>query len=240
VVPALIRHTSLSVILFGVQSSYNRLRALATCKYSRDTIPLVMDIFYNTPPGSGVLLGPPQPKPSDPDGTGRTSFPPTVLTWPSAGAACFLNMNMGLRPSLSSCLNSIKGRSFNPRQRSWSPCTIYRAYWRQSAVMLYFLSATGSTLWHGSSMDTRKDLKISTCGFVDGVEAGLEVGAFSVLEPPDNGGSRSSGFGVGCALFRSGRDESGAGVPRGSRLRSDTMVDSDVQVPDWGQLGVPS
>jgi hypothetical protein len=38
-------------------------------------------LFYNTPPGSGVpLFCPPQPNPSDPEGTGRTSLPPTVLT----------------------------------------------------------------------------------------------------------------------------------------------------------------
>jgi hypothetical protein len=82
-------------------------------------------ISYNTPPGSGVpLFCPPQPKPSDPEGTGRTSLPPTVLTWPSAGAACFRNMNMGFRPSLSNCLNNINGLSFSPKQRSWSPCTM--------------------------------------------------------------------------------------------------------------------
>lgn len=87
-------------------------------------------------------------------------------------------------------------------------------------------------------MDTRNDLKISTCGFVDGVEAGADVGAFIVLEPPDSGGSRSSGFGVCWALFRNGREESGAGVARGSRLRSDTMVESEAQLLDCGQLGV--
>ena len=84
-------------------------------------------------------------------------------------------------------------------------------------------------------MDTRKDLKISTWGFVDGVDAGLAGGAFSVLEPPDRGGSRSSGFGVGAALFRSVRDDSGAGVARGSRFRSDTAVVSEAQVLLWLQ-----
>lgn len=49
-----------------------------------------------------------------------------------------------------------------------------------------------------------------------------------VLEPPDNGGSRSSGFGVGAALFRIGREDNGAGVARGSRL--DAAVVSDAQV----------
>ena len=83
-------------------------------------------------------------------------------------------------------------------------------------------------------MDTRKDLNISTCGFVDGVE---EPGAaFRVLESPDKGGSRSSGFGVGCD--RMGRDDSGAGFERGSRLRSDTAVESEVQVPVPDQPGV--
>jgi hypothetical protein len=79
-------------------------------------------------------------------------------------------------------------------------------------------------------MDTRKDLNISTCGFVDGVDAEAEE-AFSVLEPPESGGSRSrsSGLGVGCG-FRSGREESGAGVERGSRFRSDTAVESDCHV----------
>lgn len=77
-------------------------------------------------------------------------------------------------------------------------------------------------------METRKDLKISTCGFVDGVAAGFDVEEFIVLEPPDKGGSRSSGFGVGTALFRMGRDDNGAGVARGSRL--DTAVVSEAQV----------
>jgi hypothetical protein len=31
-------------------------------------------------------------------------------------------------------------------------------------------------------------------------------------------------------LFRSGREESGAGVERGSRLRSETMVESEAHV----------
>lgn len=102
---------------------------------------------YKTPPGSGVpLFWLPHPKLSVCGFTGRTSFPPTVLTWPSCGAACFLSMNIGFRPSLSSCLNNISGLSLSPRHRSWSPCTMYKAYCRQSAVMLYFLSATGSTL----------------------------------------------------------------------------------------------
>ena len=79
-------------------------------------------------------------------------------------------------------------------------------------------------------METRKDLNISTCGFVDGVAVGLELGAFCVLEPPDSGGSRSSGLGVGAALFRMGRDDNGAGVVRGSRLRSDTAVVSEAHV----------
>jgi hypothetical protein len=81
-------------------------------------------------------------------------------------------------------------------------------------------------------MDTRNDLNISTCGFVDGVDAGLDVEAFIELEPPESGGSRSrsSGFGVGAALFRIGRDDSGAGVARGSRLRSDTAVESEFHV----------
>lgn len=82
-------------------------------------------------------------------------------------------------------------------------------------------------------MDTRKDLKISTCGFDDGVAAGFNEDVFCVLEPPESGGSRSSGVGVGAALFRSGREESGAGVARGSRLRSDTAVASEPQVFVW-------
>lgn len=59
----------------------------------------------------------------------------------------------------------MSGFSFKPKHLSWSPCTIYSAYCRQSAVILYFFSATGRTLWHGSSIDTLNDLKISTCGF---------------------------------------------------------------------------
>ena len=65
---------------------------------------------------------------------------------------------------------------------------------------------------------------------MDGVDAGLEVEAFIELEPPERGGSRSSGFGVGAALLRIGREDNGAGVPRGSRLRSDTAVDSEPHV----------
>jgi hypothetical protein len=70
----------------------------------------------------------------------------------------------------------------------------------------------------------------------------VDAGAFNVLEPPDSGGSRSrsSGFGVGCVLFRIGRDDSGWGVARGSRLRSDVMVESEAHVLDWGQFGVLS
>jgi len=85
-------------------------------------------------------------------------------------------------------------------------------------------------LWHGSSIETRNDLKISTCGFVDGVDAGLDADVFIELEPPESGGSRSSGVGVGAALFRICRDDSGAGVARGSRLRSDTAVVSEFHV----------
>ena len=86
-------------------------------------------------------------------------------------------------------------------------------------------------------MDTRKDLNISTCGFVDGVEAGLEeAGVLIALDPPERGGSRSSGVGVGAALFRIGRDDNGAGVARGSRLRSDTEFASEFHVLVWLQL----
>ena len=87
---------------------------------------------------------------------------------------------------------------------------MYRAYCRQSAVMLYFLSATGSTLWHGSSIDTRKDLKISTCGLLEPALPGVGVAEeldemegvtegvgmivlveerFEFREPPESGGS---------------------------------------------------
>lgn len=69
---------------------------------------------------------------------------------------------------------------------------------------------------------------------MDGVE---EPGAaLRVLESPDKGGSRSSGLGVGCA--RMGREDSGAGLERGSRLRSGTAVASEVHVPAPDQLGV--
>ena len=61
---------------------------------------------------------------------------------------------------------------------------MYNAYCRQSAVMLYFLRATGKTLWHGSSTDTRKDLYISTCGLleVDVVEAAEPGGPADVAD----------------------------------------------------------
>src|SRR5689334_440404 len=106
--------------------------------------------------------------------------------------------------------------------------------------MLYFLSATGRTLWHGSSMETRKDLKISTCGFVEGVCAGVDADGFEDMVPPDSGGSRSSGLGVTAALFRSGRELSGAGVARASRALSDTAVVSEAHVFVCGQFGVLS
>ena len=102
---------------------------------------------------------------------------------------------------------------------------MYSAYCRQSAVMLYFFKATGRTLWHGSSIDTRNDLKISTCGLVDDdcVDA-----AFEVMVPPESGGSRSSGLGVGAALGRIALEFSDWGVLR--LLRSDSIVESDPQV----------
>lgn len=71
-------------------------------------------------------------------------------------------------------------------------------------------------------MDTRKDLNISTCGFDD------DDVAFEVMVPPESGGSRSSGLGVGAGLERIGALElSGAGV---LRARSDTIVESDPHV----------
>lgn len=86
-------------------------------------------------------------------------------------------------------------------------------------------------------METRKDLNISTWGFVDGVEEeGLDVEAFIEVEPPERGGSRSSGLGVGAALVRIGREESGAGVARGSRFLSDMEVVSEFHVLFWLQL----
>lgn len=85
-------------------------------------------------------------------------------------------------------------------------------------------------------METRNDLNISTCGFVEGVEEEVpDVGAFIELEPPESGGSRSSGFGVGAALFRIGREDSGAGVARGSRFRSDMELASEFHVLVWLQ-----
>lgn len=92
-------------------------------------------------------------------------------------------------------------------------------------------------MWQGSSIDTRKDLKISTCGFEDGVDADPEV-ELSVLESPDSGGSRSSVFGVGTVLVRIGREESGAGVERGSRLRSEMELVSEAHVLVDVQPGV--
>lgn len=50
---------------------------------------------------------------------------------------------------------------------------MYSAYCSHGALILYFFSAAGSTLWQGSSSDTRKDLKISTDGAED--EGGAAV-----------------------------------------------------------------
>src|SRR4051812_14827263 len=112
---------------------------------------------------------------------------------------------------------------------------MYKAYCRQSAVMLYFLSATGRTLWHGSSMDTRNDLKISTPGPPDEEDEGLGVEAPSAFELDK---VESSGLGVVTAVPRICRVDRGAGVLRVSRLRSDMVVVSEDQVFDEPQLGV--
>lgn len=69
---------------------------------------------YNTPPGSATSPLPPLPTPYPPPEA--LPFTPTVC--PSAGVACFLSMNMGFLPSLSSCLNRISGLSFKPKHRS--------------------------------------------------------------------------------------------------------------------------
>ena len=53
---------------------------------------------------------------------------------------------------------------------------------------------------------------------------------------PRSGGSRSSGFGVGAALARIGREERGAGVARGSRFRSEMAVLSEFHVLFWLQV----
>lgn len=80
-------------------------------------------------------------------------------------------------------------------------------------------------------MDTRNDLKISTCGFVeDDCAEGVEL-----MVPPESGGSRSSGLGVGAA-FRIGA-LSGAGV---LRARSDVIVESDQVLLSRDQLCVLS
>ena len=50
--------------------------------------------------------------------------PPAAPLQPSCGLAWRRSMNMGFRPSLSSCLKSSRGFSFRPRQRSWSPWTM--------------------------------------------------------------------------------------------------------------------
>lgn len=91
----------------------------------------------STPPGTvfppaPTALPPPMPAASKPP----PPPPPAAPLHPSCGLACRLSMNMGFLPSLSSCLKRSKGFSFKPRQRSWSPCTMYRAYWRQSSWML--------------------------------------------------------------------------------------------------------
>ena len=85
-------------------------------------------------------------------------------TSPTTPFASFLSMNIGFFPSRSRSLNSASGFSSSPTHRSWSPYTIYNAYCRQSAWILYFRSAAGRTFQHGSSRATRKDLKIWTLG----------------------------------------------------------------------------
>lgn len=75
----------------------------------------LLDNAYSTPPG---MLPPPAP-PAAP-----CAAAPAVPLQPSAGLACLRSMNIGFRPSLSSCLKSISGFSSRPRQRSWSPWTM--------------------------------------------------------------------------------------------------------------------
>ena len=55
------------------------------------------------------------------------------------------SMNMGFFPSLSSCLKRMRGFSSRPRHRSWSPYTMYSAYWSAGALIWYLLSAAGRT-----------------------------------------------------------------------------------------------
>jgi hypothetical protein len=103
-------------------------------------------------------------------------------------------------------------------------------------------------LWHGSSIDTRKDLNISTCGLLEGVCAGVDEGAFCNVDeveliPADMGGSRSRSLRSGVGAERMGREDSGAGVLlRMSRvfLCSDTAAESEFQALVFGQLGVLS
>ena len=98
-------------------------------------------------------------------------------------------------------------------------------------------------------METRKDLKISTCGFLES-EGGVgllpprvEVADVRV-EPPESGGSRSRslGSGVGAELFLSGREPRGAGVAflRSRVSRSPNVVPEFQLLVTLFQFGVDS
>lgn len=124
----------------------------------------------------------------------RSRRPPSRPALPgrseAGGSGCAFvlrSMNIGFLPSLSSCLNSIRGFSSRDKHRSSFPCTMYSAYWSGGALILYFFRAAGRTFQHGSSMLTLKDLNISTdaelpdCESLAGVGARREVGAGLML-----------------------------------------------------------
>lgn len=124
---------------------------------SQNRVKPAVDLFFqsyqSTPPGTVLPPGPivlpltlaasnppppPPPPPPLPPPLPPPEPPPLLAAplQPSCGLAWRRSMNIGLRPSLSSCLKRSKGFSFRPRQRSWSPWTMYRAYCRQSSWML--------------------------------------------------------------------------------------------------------
>lgn len=90
------------------------------------TLRVISPSHQSTPPGNDLPPPPPRVLPLTLVAS-TAPFPPPLPAaplQPSCGLAWRRSMNMGFRPSLSSCLKRSRGFSFRPRQRSWSPWTM--------------------------------------------------------------------------------------------------------------------